>query len=184
MTKSTRLCVWQGDPVGQEEILRPGEHIWPAWYYDKSPSKWEFACNILQCRIAALCPGMIPPTSSIISLWKMTPCPEESRPCAEARRSSSPQKKRDLKECRFNFLNEWLRHYHRVLFFSVSLSTSLQSEVFFPPLCSQNKTWPWTNDADRPECSSNQVCGTTSPNKHFSEQLPGNIKLKSLKKHF
>lgn len=70
MTKRTRLSVWQGDPVGQEEILRPGERIWPAWYYDKSPSKWEFACNILQCGIAALCPRMIPPTSSIISSRK------------------------------------------------------------------------------------------------------------------
>lgn len=70
MTKRTRLRVWQGDPVGQEEILRPGERIWPARYYDKSPSRWEFACNILQCRAAALCPGMISATSSIISSGK------------------------------------------------------------------------------------------------------------------
>lgn len=111
-------------------------------------------------------------------LQKMTPCPEESRTCAETSRGVKHSKGEDLKECRFNFLDEWLRHNHWVLFF---FFLSLQSEVFFSPLCSKNKTWPWTNDADRPECSSNQVCRTLSPNKHFCARLPGNIKLKSLK---
>lgn len=66
MTKSICLCVWQGDPVGEKKILQLGERIWPTRYYDKSPSKWECACNILRCWIGALWPRMIPPTSSII----------------------------------------------------------------------------------------------------------------------
>lgn len=83
MTKSIFLCVWQGDPVGEEKLLQLVDRIWPTWYYDKSPSKWEYACNILQCWIGALWPRMIPAAASTCLfhylLEKMTVSPELNR---------------------------------------------------------------------------------------------------------
>lgn len=76
MTKSTCLCVWQGDPAGTEKIQQLGGRIRLAGYYDKSPSKWKYACNILQCWMGALWPRMIPPTSSIICFRKWHFLPE------------------------------------------------------------------------------------------------------------
>lgn len=102
MTKSIFLCVWQGDPVGEEKLLQLGERIWPTWYYDKSPSKWEYACNILRCWIGALWPRIIPAavsTFSIICLRK------------------------------WQFLLNWLRHYFEQVigYFFCGIKVQLES---------------------------------------------------------
>ncbi len=171
MTKSICLCVWQGDPVGEEKLLQPGERIWPTWYYDKSPSKWEYACNILECKIGASWPRMIPAAASThlfhYLLEKMTVCPEANG--SYTMNDFQAIRELDFKNAHsrcMQFLIEEL---------SCGIIRSIFSEFFFLLFVHGIKTWPmnyWCSSV----CSYNQLCWTLSSGKHDILLLPRNIK--------
>lgn len=92
MTKSIRLSVWQGDPVGQEKIPRLGERIWPA------PVLWQISLKMgvrLQY-ITMLDSGLVSQNDSThlfhYLLEKMTLCPGVSGSYSEIRPRSATQK--------------------------------------------------------------------------------------------